>query len=142
MFCLHDYGKRTENMQLMQFTVSESRRKIKLMKRCFAPLWTCLSRPFSLAFNAWSWQCGKQRRKVDVGSAVRRSRLLAARPPHGLHFPCSLQAAQTKGADSLRRSWIPLSRKSWADRSLSQGLWKKKGTSEGRGSRTHDARDI
>lgn len=119
MFCLHDYGK---VMQLMQFTVSGSRWKVQLIKRCFVLLRNCVSRPFSVAFNAWSWQCGKQRRKVEVGSAVNGSRFLAACPPHGLLFPCSLQAAPTKGADSFRRSWIPLSHKSCADRSFSQGL--------------------
>lgn len=126
MFCLHDYGKRTKHMQLMQFTFSESRQKLKWLKRCFVLLWNCVSRPFSLAFTARGCQCGNQRRKVAVGSALSRSRLLAPCLPQGLHFPCSLQAAQTQAADSFGRSWIPLSHKSWPDRSFSQGLEKEK----------------
>lgn len=85
------------------------------------------------------WEAEEEGR---VGSAASRSRVLAACLPHGLHFPCSLQAAQTKGADSFRRSWIPLSQKSQADRSFSQAYKKKKGRSKGKGSRTHGVHDI
>lgn len=54
----------------MQLTVSESRQNVKWIKRCFVLLWNCVSRPFSLAFNGRGCQCGKQRRKVEVGSAL------------------------------------------------------------------------
>lgn len=123
-------------MQLMQFTVSGSRQGAK---RCFVLLWNCVSRPFSLAFNA------------DVGSRGGRwTRLglngggfLAARPPQGLRFP------------ALRRQHRPREKTPFQEPALhsaiSPGLteashkaYKKqeKGTSKGKGSKPHDAHDI